>query len=143
MTAAGGSSSFATTARSVFLRAPDGAYDFVFWGLRDRPPPAAPFDGNLSPLDIPDVLMIHARFERWRYFQVERWSDRDEWESETAYYDGGGRIAQHPGSVEVARRCAVARGIYQAPTLPADRTALDGFVPVAVDGGGTLFVSPW
>jgi len=126
----------------VFLRAPDGAYDFVFRGLRDRPPPAAPFDGNLSPLDIPDVLMFHACFERWRYFQVERWSDRDEWEAETAYYAAGGDSSQYPGMREVARRWAVARGIYQAPTLATDRTALDNFVPVAVDGGSTLLVSP-
>jgi len=126
----------------VFLRAPDGAYDFVFRGLRDRPPPAAPFDGNLSPRDIPDVLWTHARFERWRYFQVERWSDRDGWDAETAWYDAGGDSLRYPGILEVARQWAVARGIYQAPTLATDRTALDGFAPVAVDGGGTLLVSP-
>lgn len=126
----------------IFLRAPDGAYDFVFRGLRDRPPPAAPFDGNLSPKDIPDVLWTHARFGRWRYFQIERWSDRDEWEAETAYYAAGGSSLQYPGTREVARQWAVARGIYQAPALAADRTALDGFMPVAVDGGGTLLVSP-
>lgn len=126
----------------VFLRAPDGAYDFVFRGLRDRPPPAAPFDGNLSPRDIPDVLSTHARFERWRYFQVERWSESDEWEAETAYYTAGGDSLRYPGTLEVVRRWSVAQGSYQAPTLPVDRTALDGFVPVAVDGARSLFVSP-
>lgn len=86
----------------IFLKAPDGTYEFVFPGLRDQPFPHNPYapylrDKDYSKSEDVDAFRLHL------YYHYDRWLEADEHDAEIAFYAGGGQAANHPGGDEILK----------------------------------------
>jgi hypothetical protein len=84
----------------VFLRGPDGQFDFVFAGLKDYEFQHTFMAGQLKIVEVPYFVSDYY-FKRWQYFEYKGWQDKDEHESECHYYRNGGESRSYPGSDKI------------------------------------------
>lgn len=133
--------------RLSFLRGPNGAYDLIWTGLRDAPPPPPAEDApahGLHVVDVPSVLLQQADLERRLYFRTGVWREQEEHAAEQHFYDRGGSMLERRSTPqgEVIELYLRDRG---TPTL-GQRPAWSGEPPegfTAVDvRGQRLLVGP-
>ena len=121
----------------IFLKAPDGSYDYLILNAKDHP-----FEHNIhAPFlrngDIPKSNDTY-HFRRWLYFEYKGWFEKDEHLAEINYYAEGGTGKDYPGLEEVLKAWFIKEGIYEQPNKTA--ASIDGFHPLDVDGK-KLYVS--
>jgi hypothetical protein len=92
----------------IFLRGPDGAFD---WVVRDQR--NAPFSGNkLHPIffadEIPVALSAGTEMKAKLHFTKGLWLDKIEHLSEQHYYATGGTVATYPGPDQVLTKYLIA-----------------------------------
>ncbi|PWU19895.1 MAG: hypothetical protein C5B50_05545 [Verrucomicrobia bacterium] len=121
----------------VFLKGRDGAYDFVFPGLRDEPFDHNPFAPHLRNSDVPKSNDTY-HFRRWLYFEYGGWLEEDRHHSEIYYYTNLGDAKNYPGTDIILRNYLLGTGKYKAPR--AESGPMNGYIPYDV-GGALLYVS--
>lgn len=103
----------------VFLKAPNGAFDFLFCNQRDNLPPRK--FKQLDPLDIPRELDTQGNFTLVDYFRLGSWSEMEEHESEKLFYTSGGEAKTYPGSEEIKE--TYLKTIVKLPMVNSSRCA--------------------
>ncbi|MEQ8694868.1 MAG: SUMF1/EgtB/PvdO family nonheme iron enzyme [Gammaproteobacteria bacterium] len=124
----------------VFLRGPNGTYDFVFRGMRDTPFEHNPYVPFLKNADIPKTGSRYD-FNRWLYFPAnstqdsrnpyDGWLERDEHEAEKAFYAVGGSARSHPGENLLLQHLST-KGTYQPLSETSGES--EGFYESQIDG---------
>lgn len=132
--------------RLIFLKGPDGQYDFVWRDLRETPPPIhyGP-DQNprlLHPLDVPSVHSDQLHFDAWNYYRRDAWAQKEAHEAETHYYAKGNSALGYPGAMVVLRGYLQDTGAMQEiPRIFSGDVVPAGFRQVTQPDGQRLLVS--
>lgn len=120
----------------VFLKGPDGLYDFVFPGFRDEPFNHNPFHPHLRNGDVPKSNDIY-HFRRWLYFHFDGWLEKEAHHAEMMFYAGGRTAKEYKGPEEVLKESLTSKRAYVPPTKQARQ--VENYYPVLVEGA-PLFV---
>ena len=126
----------------VFLRGPDGQYDFVFRGMRDTPFDHNLYDPYLKNADTP-ITGGDYDFNRWLYFPSNNesdtrqpysgWLEQDEHEAEKMFYELGGTEGSYPSCVLVLKNYLTDKGEYE-PLAKRRAGRTDGFHKCQING---------
>ena len=126
----------------VFLRGPDGQYDFVFRGMRDEKFDHEPYHPYLKNADAP-ITGSYYDFNRWLYFPSNNesdtrqpysgWLERDKHEAEKMFYEVGRTVGSHPSGVLMLKTYLTDKGEYAAPAKQGAGKA-DGFHECQIKG---------
>ncbi|WP_147456180.1 formylglycine-generating enzyme family protein [Aquitalea palustris] len=124
----------------VFLKGPNGKFDWVVRNQRDAAFSGNPYYPILRSDELPTAMKPSA-FKAHLYFMTGEWYERLEHSAETRHYEEGGSTATWPGYTKLLQRELVAaRRNYQRPTSPKGGQ-VGNFVPHRLDGY-CLMVSP-
>ena len=129
------------TKNLVFLRGPDGQYDFVFRGMRDERFEHNPHHPYLKNDDIPNTGSDYD-FKRWLYFPSNNksdtrrpysgWLERDEHEAEKMFYEVGHSAGSNPQDV-LLKNYLTDKGEY-VPLAKRRAGRTDGFHKCQING---------
>ena len=114
----------------LFLKGPDGAYDFLFPGFRDEPFDYKPFRPYLRRRDVPESHDT-GHYSRWLYFKFIGWLEAENHHSEITFYSRDHTANDHPTPEDVLKQHLTLKGLYR----PRKKTAkgVEGYYPVNVD----------
>ena len=125
----------------IFLRGPDGQYDFVFRGMRDTPFEHNLYDPYLKNADTP-ITGGDYDFNRWLYFPSNNesdtrqpysgWLEQDDHEAEKMFYEVGGTQVSHPTSFLLLKNYLTDKGKYEP--LAKQGGKIDGFHKCQIKG---------
>ena len=97
--------------RLIFLKTPDGEYDFVFDGVRDDQFKKNPYAPYLRYKDISSNEEDSA-FDRHLYFGYDGWLEADRHAAEIAFYANGGTPLDYPGRNKILKTYLVSEDRY-------------------------------
>lgn len=129
----------------IFLKGPDGLYDFVWRELRETKPLVHVGHDNkprlLHPLDMPAVLKDQLHFDAWSYYRREVWEQKEAHEAESYYYATGNSPHAYPGKSVVLRNYLKDTGVLQETPRYFSGDEPAGWVRVTQHDGEVLLVS--
>ncbi len=96
----------------IFLKGPNGSYDFVFPGLRDEPFKHQVFENYIHNDDFPNSSDAK-HFPRWLYHEYRGNLELDRHEAEKYYYANGGQSIRIPKPDEMLKSFLTARSKYE------------------------------
>ncbi len=96
----------------IFLKGPNGTYDFVFPGLRDEPFEHQVFEDYIHNDDLPNSSDAK-HFPRWLYHEYRGNLELDRHEAEKYYYANGGQGIRIPKPDELLKSYLTACGKYE------------------------------
>ncbi|WP_419797313.1 MAG: hypothetical protein ACNI26_13430 [Terasakiella sp.] len=125
----------------VFLKGENGAYDFVFRGMRNQPYNHNPYAPYLKNDDIPKTQDEYD-FQRWLYFPrngkndprnpYTGWLEKDRHDAEINYYEKGGLVRSYPNQDTILKSLFSNSGRYQQFIKTAKSSK--GFNDIEIDG---------
>lgn len=111
----------------VFLKGPDGSFDWVVREQRDEPYTENPFYPILRLDELPSA-MLTSKLAAKLYFSKGEWRERLAHLAESRHYAEGGTAANWPGYDKLIYRQLLADAAY-SPPRPLDGPQARGFVP--------------
>ena len=102
----------------IFLKSPDGTYDFIFKGLKNDKF-ISPFEGFLKPEDTPSIINEKYDFQFWLYYGRNSkkesinylWKERDEHLSEIEFHKNNHSI-KYPSSTQILKDYYKNKNLY-------------------------------
>lgn len=123
----------------VFLKGPDGTFDWVVRDQRDAALSSNPFYPFFDKREIPQA-MDTSQIAAHLYFTRGSWQEKLEHDAENRHYDEGGNAKNWPGYPKLIERELVA-SLRAVPPRRASAPASERFVSHRLDGY-RLMVSP-